>query len=150
MKKRRDLLKWCGASMLMATGRLLARSVARINSNPETDSVTEDQRGDPDSMDEYITFSPSAIRSIVTRSGKATFESWDANLPISMIATARQFIGCSRNTTPEQISKFLELFNLPLTTDKGYVPFCAAGLSYCALLTYSSGLHYDAQSSTTV
>jgi hypothetical protein len=136
--------------MVLATGELLAKSIAKSSPELGTDSVTEDQRGDPDAVDEYVTFSPSAIRSIVMTPGKAVFESWDATLPTSMITTARQFIGCSRKETPQQITKFLQLFDLPFATDKGYIPFCAAGLSYCALLTYASRLYQDVQSSTTL
>jgi hypothetical protein len=118
----------------------LGWKVAQCQEPTTNDSVTENQRGDPDVPDEYVTFSPSAIRNVATNSRKATFEEWDANLPFSMISTARAFIGSSRKNNPQQIMKFLELFDLPFATEKGNVPFCAAGLSYCGLVAYVNRL----------
>jgi hypothetical protein len=141
MATRREFVRACCVSAVVA-GTGLWSEVAECQ-DTSSDIITEDQRGDPDITDEYITFSPSAIRKIATSLGKATFEEWDANLPLSMITTARSFIGSSRKTSPEEIAQFLGLFDLPLSTANGYVPFCAAGLSYCALKTYASRLSHS-------
>jgi hypothetical protein len=138
---RRSLLKWCSLSVVAPLSKTTAKNSGAYQLNPLPDTVTEDQRGDPGDSDEYVTFSPSAIQNIVSKSGKAIFEAWDENLPASMIATTRQFVGRSRKTNPQEISQFLDLFNLPPKTEKGDVPFCAAGLSYCGLLTYFNHLN---------
>src|SRR6266850_2292102 len=147
-KNRRELLQWCGLSFAIAAERALATTLADSTQTLGSDTVTEDQRGDPDGPDEFVTFSPAAIERLVTKSGKASFEEWDVNLPLSMIATARQFVGYSRKTNPQDVSRFLDLFDLPSTTGRGDVPFCAAGLSYCALLAYSNRLDGDRNRST--
>jgi hypothetical protein len=141
MATRREFARVCWVSAVAAETGLWSK-VATCQ-DTMSDIVTEDQRGDPDVTDEYVTFSPSAIRRIATNVGKATFEEWDANLPLSMITNARSFIGSSRKTSPGEIGKFLGLFDLPLSTANGYVPFCAAGLSYCALMTYASRLSHS-------
>ena len=142
MKTRRDFIASCIASITCKTKGMLAIDSYGLT-NVVEDVTTEDQRGDPDSPAEFITFSPSAIKHLASPSGRATFEDWDKNLSLSMIAIARGFIGCSRMVSPGQIAKFLELFDLPLKTDRGDVPFCAAGLSYCALSTYSNSLAHS-------
>ena len=139
MITRRYFMRACGAAAF-ASESLPFTLAAQLQGNLNDDSVTENQRGDPDIPDEYVTFSPSAIEHIVSKSRKATFEQWDRNLPLTMLVTARNFIGYNRKDNPEQISKFLDLFDLPIATGAGVVPFCAAGLSYCALTAYARKL----------
>src|SRR5215469_6170828 len=106
MVTRRNLLKLGAAAF---AGR------AAHGLNGIEDAVTEEQKGDPDDAYEYVTYSPNVISGQVTRPpNKALFERWDRDLPEAMIALGRSFIGCSRTSTPAQISDFLSLFNLPL------------------------------------
>src|SRR5689334_3216485 len=112
---RRELFRACGASMIYPA---MSR-IAFFQDPPAgpADVVTESQSGDPDAPSESVTFSPSAIRRLAKRGGKATFEKWSPSLPMLLISSARQFIGSSRTSTPAQISELLELFNLPLKTN---------------------------------
>jgi hypothetical protein len=141
MKTRRELIRLGLISLFCAKAGF---------STPQSESmVTEDQKGDPDVAYEHVTFDESEIDRLVRHSAKgsskATFENWQPDLPSAMLSTARSFLGCSRATSPEQISEFLALFRLPFKNQNAYIPFCAAGLSFCALMAFSEGLktHYD-------
>jgi hypothetical protein len=141
MTSRREMLRMLAFNG-MVPGAYLFRENNRIAAHNElTDFVTEAQRGDPDSVDEYVTFSPERIRQTVVKTGKATFEGWEGNVPHATVSVARRFLGRSRKADPAQIAEFLDLFGLPLKSEKSYVPFCAAGLSYCALLAYTEALN---------
>jgi hypothetical protein len=135
MPTRRQFISICGLS-LCCPPALLSGQVA-----PSTTPTIEQQKGDPDAVYETISFDPNAISQLVSQPGKASFEKWDKGLPLRMISTARTFLGASRDTSPAQITEFLRLFDLPFKDDKGYVPFCAAGVSFCALMTYASSIH---------
>ncbi len=139
---RRRMLEMCSLTALSIPGSI-HRLGSFDNKNPGSDLVTEDQKGDPADVDEFVTFSSSAIRNMSTRGGKASFEPWRDGLHKSIIATARQFIGVNRKTNPEAVTQFLDLFSLPFRTDTGFVAFCAAGISYCALSTYCEDLRWQ-------
>jgi hypothetical protein len=97
----------------------------------------ESQKGDPDAPYEILRYDPESIAALARREdGRAVFQPWDKDLPAKLITTAEQFLGSSRDTTPEQITEFLALFGVPFKTEKGPVPYCAAGLSYCALSAF--------------
>jgi hypothetical protein len=128
---RRDLLK---AALLSA----LVKPVAALLQLPASNAVTEQQKGDPDLPYEQVTFDPEAIRRLAVHPGKASFEKWDAHLPTAMITTARDFLGFSRASNPDQITEFLALFGLPFRDKNGYLAFCAAGISFCALMAYAN------------
>lgn len=101
--------------------------------------VVERQKGDPEDQYEYVSYDPEAISERVTRpAGKAVFEPWEKDLPGAMITLGRTLIGCSRASTPSQISDFLALFGLPLRDIHGYVAFCAAGISFVAARSYAN------------
>jgi hypothetical protein len=136
MLTRRDLIRLSGASLLYAQSKMTGQP---------SGLTTEMQKGDPDASYEHVSFNGEAIKQLVFTSGKATFEKWDKDFPLKMISTARTFLGISRETTPGQITEFLALFQLPFKDSSGYVAFCAAGLSFCALMAYTNTLltHYD-------
>jgi hypothetical protein len=142
MKNRREVLKTLGFTALTSGALIFAKKdpmFAHAQENA-TDLVTEMQRGDPDDANEYVTFSPKLIQRDVLQSGKALFESWQSTVPKDMVSVARRFIGKNRQTDAMQITEFLNLFSLPFKTENAFVPFCAAGLSYCALLAYTEAL----------
>jgi hypothetical protein len=140
MISRREIIKVCGLAAVSTELAFLCGHESRATEKP-SDLVTEAQKGDPTDADEFVTFSPSAIREMVAKNGKAAFEPWQEGLHLSMVSTARQFIGKSRKSNPDTIANFLKLFGLPLKTDNGKdVAFCAAGVSYCALWAYSEAL----------
>jgi hypothetical protein len=128
--KRRQFIQSTGATLLTAW--------QYANAAPGSGNVvTEQQKGDPDAEYEHVSFDGDAVRKMAERPGdRAVFEKWDKALPSKMLATARDFLGISRDTTPDRVSEFLKLFDLPYKDDNGYLAFCAAGLSYCALQTY--------------
>lgn len=103
---------------------------------------SEMQKGDPQLEYETINYSAAGIQQLNTQNNvgtRGTLEQWRADWPKEMLKKARTFVGkTSRVKTPEKISEFLELFNLKSKGADGTdVPFCAAGLTYCALLTYA-------------
>lgn len=133
MFTRRDLAK-------LAICSVLERPISALCQGIQQDLVTEKQKGDLDLPYEQVTFSPTEIRAIAQDRGKASFEAWEPKVPTSMIATARSFLGCSRDSTPNQVAEFLSLFGLPLRDGNGFVAFCAAGLSFCALQAYADAV----------
>src|ERR1700733_7158402 len=130
---RRSFVKSGSAAFLYAGCTTLSHGVEPI-------TTTERQKGDPNAQYEKVTFNPSLINSLVSSGGKASFEPWDKNLPSKMIASCASFVGVSRDTAPDQVSEFLALFQLPYTDSNGFVAFCAAGLSYCALMAFTKAL----------
>ena len=126
--------------VLEATSAALLAKQAIAFQSPASGITVEQQKGDPDLRYEQVKFDPETIRKATVRHGRAVFEKWDSMLPANLIAVARSFLGCSRTSTPEQITEFLGLFGLPLRDQDGYVAFCAAGLSFCALMAYAKFL----------
>ena len=125
----------------MALGSLMVMPAHGFAQTPAVGTVTEQQKGDPGLSYESVTFDPAAIRQISDSSGRrASFERWEPGLSSVMLSTARTFLGNSRTTTPGQIAEFLALFNLPMRDVHGDVAFCAAGLSFCALMAYAAAV----------
>lgn len=129
MPTRRDVIVSTVAAMVGMMGRSSAQQ-------PALD--TERQKGDAGDAYEVVSYDASLISTLSNLSGRATFEPWQRGLPAAMLTTARTFIGNSRATTPTQIAEFLQLFYLDLKDRNGvYVPYCAAGISFCALLAFA-------------
>ena len=132
MLNRREMLKIAHGALLAQAGSQLVKS---------DDIVSERQKGDPDDTYEFVSYDPDKIAKLATKPpNKAIFEPWLKNLPDAMITTARTFLGCSRSSTPDQITKFLGLFDLQLRDRNGYVAYCAAGISFAALTAYANAL----------
>lgn len=132
---RREIISSTASALLITPARRLL-----LNAQAEED-ITQEYRGDPDLPDESITYSAARIRTLLEQgtSGRATFARWEPALPAAMLTTARSFIGHSRATHPEVISEFLNLFGLPLKDSQDrYVAYCAAGLSYAAIIAYTA------------
>ena len=51
---------------------------------------------------------------------------------LQMLSTAHGYVGEDRAHNRDQISNFLALFDLPFAEGGTFVPFCAAGASWCA------------------
>ena len=69
-----------------------------------------------------------------------------------LLKTALIYVGIDRQTDPQQIGKFLGLFGLPFEEGGVNVPFCAAGVSWCACHAYADlvGQVYTAQTAPLV
>jgi len=128
MVNRREYLRAIGVT---------AASVVLLSppASAEEDVIVEQQRGDPDLKPETLRINKSAASQAAN--AKATFEVRKPAFGAALIKTAQQFIGSSRITTPDKVTDFLALYDLPLKDDSGYVPFCAAGVAYCAAMAYS-------------
>ena len=113
---------------------------SQIPANGSQAQSIETQRGDPESVNETLSYDAASINRLISVNQKAVFGKRDPNLPLAAIAHARHFLGASRVTTPDQIAKFLALFGLPFSTKEGNVPFCAAGISYAAILAYTTDI----------
>jgi hypothetical protein len=103
--------------------------------NAEDDLIVEQQRGDPGLKPETLRI----YRFMASQAAysKATFEARKPAFGAALIKTAQTFIGSTRTTTPDRVTDFLALYDLPLKNESGYVPFCAAGVAYCAAMAYS-------------
>jgi hypothetical protein len=134
--RRRAFLGGLGTSLAVPTP-LLGIQPGHAPRAPPGETV-ERQKGDPQAPYEYVTFDAEKLKAMtqVSDASKAAFQAWDQDLPSKMLAVASQFVGISRETAPEKITKFLELFHLPFKDDNGYVAFCAAGVSFCALAAF--------------
>ena len=131
MPTRRDVLVCAASAMVGMVVHPLAQGPA-----PALES--ERQKGDAEDAYETVTYDSARISTLSSLSGRATFEPWQRGLPAAMLTTARTFIGSSRTTTPAQIAEFLQLFYLDLKDSNGvYVPYCAAGVSFCALMAFA-------------
>jgi len=128
MLNRRKYLSTIGGT---AVSSCLRSSLA----NADDDFIVEQQRGDPGLKPETLRFN----KSVASRAAnaKATFEVRKPAFGAALIKTAQQFIGSTRTTAPDRVTEFLALYDLPLKDDTGYVPFCAAGLAYCAAMAYA-------------
>jgi hypothetical protein len=133
MFSRREMLRIAAVAIAAhGAGSRLCRADAILK---------EEQKGDPDDVYEHVNYDPGTIAKLATKpASKAVFEPWQKNLPDALIMTARSFLGCSRSSTPGQITQFLELFGLTLRDRDGYVAYCAAGISFAALTAYANAL----------
>jgi hypothetical protein len=145
--RRREFIKLvmassCSETMPLGLGRFPEGNAgARI--------TVEKQRGDPDVPDEQVAYDSEKIQAMVELpASKASFEAWDSTMPLKISSAAMDYLGFCRETSKNQISEFLALFDLPFEDSHGYVAFCAAGLSFCALMTYVEVLNksYNEQS----
>jgi hypothetical protein len=129
MLTRRELLR-------SAASGIVAAQTPGLMQTPALE--TERQKGDPEDQYETVTYDPAQIAALSRMSGRAIFEPWQRALPGGMLTRARTFIGNSRVKTPGQIAEFLKLFRLDLKDANGaYVAYCAAGISYCAILAFA-------------
>ncbi len=134
MFTRREVLKLGTSAVIGSAARSFGH---KRNSAP----VTESQKGDPEDAYEFVTYDPTVITEVVTRlPNKALFERWTRELPEAMITVGRTFVGCSRASTPSQISEFRSLFDLPIRDNNGYVAYCAAGLCFAGVTAYANVL----------
>ncbi len=102
----------------------------------DTQLVTESQRGDLQLQYESIEVDRDVVNGLLNPS-RASYEARASDFFSLVWKTARDFVGDSRKTDQESISKMLELFELPFQSKSGeYIPFCAAGLSYIVALAY--------------
>jgi hypothetical protein len=130
MLTRRDLLKIGGIALAARTGAQVAQS-------PTDGATTEQQKGDPDTSYEHITFNRTQLNDLVSNEKKAVFEPPKRYFSEALLENAQKFVGCSRATSPGQIQEFLRLYGLPFQDASGYIAFCAAGIGYCAAMAYA-------------
>jgi hypothetical protein len=144
--RRREFIQ-----LAAATCCLNAVGVGHQREPIEDHIIIEKQKGDPDVPYEQVAYDTEKIQAMVERpASKANFEPWDPNMPRKISAAAVDFLGLCRETSQTQISEFLQLFDLPFRDSHGYVAFCAAGLSYCALLSYVQVLNKPLSSNTKI
>lgn len=134
------------SSMLFATS--LANKAAIAHANYDLGAVAvhessdeyevEHLRGDPKLPTELLEFDPLAIQQLVLGKSKAAYSPRIENFGVELVSIASSFIGMNREKNEGEITKFLNLFDLPFK-DKNGNPFayCAAGVSYAAALVYA-------------
>jgi hypothetical protein len=124
-------------SFLRIGGIAVWKSRSLLAQTTSSGIVTEDQKGDPDASYEQVRFDRDVLDDLISGGGKATFEPWKSSFSAKMLGNARKLIGCSRDTSPDQIARFLSLFGLPYKDSTGYLAFCAAGIGFCAATAYA-------------
>lgn len=128
---RRDFLL-TGASI--GSG-LLAACAQRPGPRLEP-SVAEEHFGDPTLPGEAMVFDSTALEGDLEEA--AGIRKPAEQVARRMVEIAGSHVGYSRAATPGQVEEYLALFRLPLRylENNAYVPFCAAGVSYCACVAY--------------
>jgi hypothetical protein len=113
-------------------------ALAQLSTRPAlAGEVVELQKGDPQLPYERAVYDPERIRDMATRRDLAAFADWDKDLPKKMIGVAGDYVGVTRNSSPDLVAEFLRVVQGHPLDDKGNPnAFCAAGVSYCALKAY--------------
>ena len=148
-RTRREFLSCCA----IAAGAFLlsdAQADAQGFDSGDFDS-TEEQASDPEDLrDRHESLKYTAVSSngycesswgYCSDKQQPLFEKKDAETLIQSLLTLSKAYaddGVSRTTTPEIVTRYLSVFDLPFKYPEGnYVPYCAAGLSYALCRSYS-------------
>lgn len=121
-------------SLLVVGGVLSAASISRAQ-EIEKVVIAEKQCGDPSMSQETLEFDPYQVQSLFSAT-KATFRKRDQEFSSNFLKIAQSLLGVSRTTDRDKVAEFLETFNLPFASNGKPVPYCAAGLSHAAALSY--------------
>jgi hypothetical protein len=132
--------RWLGC--LPAAAAFCTRSLDLL-----ADQIIEEQRGDPDLPSETLRIDKTILDNVLSKHTRAAFEPYKPEFPLALVAAAKRFSGSTRESTPDRIAEILSLYRLPLKDDKGFVPFCAAGIGFSAALAYGDliGREYAAE-----
>ncbi len=130
MFTRRDAIAGLGA--LSAAGAAPGAAWARDA------ALTEVHQGDPDGPEETLTYEGAAIDRLASGQRRASFFDRTGRFGVAFAEAASSYVGMSRFTHEAQIAEFLNVFRLPYRRpDDRPNPFCAAGISYVAALSYA-------------
>lgn len=122
---RRKYMESMAVAVCSASVRLLA------------EDITEEQQGDPSLPSETLRIDKAVLEDVLSKQTKAAFEPYKQGFPRALIFSAKKFLGSTRGSTPDRITEILSLYRLPFKTDKGFVPFCAAGIGFSAAIAYA-------------
>ena len=116
---------------------LTAHSQSQTRGSTQFQPVEEVLSGDPGAPAEVLTFDPSFVENLI-RATRGRGPSKDPRkFSLGMLAAAQSYVGVGRGSNPDQVRQFLQLFGLDLRYANGrFVPFCAAGLCFCACKAY--------------
>lgn len=96
----------------------------------------EPQQGDPQMIAETIRIDPLAIMRTSSPT-RATFQPRIMNFGQRLLTTAQRYLNYSRTSNPTDIERMLRLYDFGLRDASGtYIPYCAAGVSWCAAAAY--------------
>ncbi len=127
MLTRRDAVAGFGATALLS-GAAWARN----------DALTEVHQGDPDGPEETLTYEGAAIDRLASGQRRASFFDRTGRFGAAFAEAASSYVGMSRGANEAEITEFLNVFRLPYRRpDNRPNPFCAAGISYVAALSYA-------------
>ncbi|MEO1303962.1 MAG: CHAP domain-containing protein [Pseudomonadota bacterium] len=128
---RRGLIK-LGALSLVASPTI---AVAQALSD---DLVLEEQWGDLSLAPETIEFNPYQIGELSTSRVQGSMTDRIKSFRSNFLEIAGEFEGYNRSEHENEITRFLNLFRLDFRygARQKYTPYCAAGVSYVAALTY--------------
>lgn len=102
------------------------------------EALTEVQQGDPDGPEETLVYGGADIDRLASGRRRASFYPRTDRFGAVFLEAASAFVGMSRATHEAQIAEFLNIFRLPYRRPNGRPnPYCAAGISYVAALSYA-------------
>ncbi len=97
----------------------------------------EEHRSDDDTPIEKIWVDPAATLSPSYITTRARYEPRIGNFGEQLLEVAQQFVGLARGRDDDRIRPMLKLYDLDIRDSSGTpIPFCAAGVSYCAAIAY--------------
>jgi len=99
------------------------------------DFAEESQRGDVDVLPELLRYDRASI-TVASSGVKGTFAPVPSNFRERLLEEASRWVGRNRASDKAEISKLMNLFNLPYAQGGRPLPFCAAGISYVAATVY--------------
>lgn len=141
------------AGAAMSAGAVALASEAQAQAPTPIDRAqwpfaNEEQRGDPVMTPEVIRIDPAAIL-LSNRATRATFAPRITNFGTRLLSTAQRYLNYSRSSNPMDIERMLRLYDFGLRDSNGtYVPYCAAGVSWCAAAAYREAQGGEVTTST--
>lgn len=94
------------------------------------------QAGDPDEPKSLLVVDQAAIGELY-RIVAFNIMKDAAGVAAKTLSIAEGFVGKNQTQNPEMVEEFFGIFGMPARTESGkFLPFCAAGLSYCAARAY--------------
>jgi len=116
---------------------LPARSQSQTPGSTQSQPVEEVLSGDPGAPAEVLTFDSSFVDNLIRATRGRGPNKDPRKFSFGMLAAAQTYVGVGRTSSPDQVQQFLQLFGLDLRYANGsFVPYCAAGLSFCACKAY--------------
>ena len=131
MLGRRDLIGFTAAAAAVAGLEVRGARAA--------DDVLGFERGEAELQPEAAFYNADRIDAVLSGIDKAQIADPVPDFPAKLLATALRYEGYSRKANEPAITEMLQVFYAPFREGGNLVPFCAAGVGYCAAQVYAGG-----------